>query len=177
MPPASAAVAGQAEGMTSIRPLQVRPIPADVVADFRRTGRDGLGHPISTHTADGGEPLRCCLRRAVPGESIAVISYSPTPVPGPWQEYGPVFVHGHECEGRDASAGLPDELRTGPRVLRSYRRDGSLHYDAIVVVPTGADIDEPVRALVGREDVFEVHVRTLEPQCFLFAVRGLPSKA
>ena len=82
-----------------------------------------------------GEPLRCCLRsrrrrrvhrahllRAVP-PAVAVARGRPgvrsrravRRVPAPVDE-------------------LPAELRTGPRVLRTYRADGSLDYDHITIV-------------------------------------------
>src|SRR6476646_7375361 len=87
----------------------IDPIRLDVV---RRNGTDGHGNPFDAFPASGaGEPLRCCLRMARQGESIALISFAPFDHPSVWTEIGPVYVHADLCEGH--SEGLPDELRTG----------------------------------------------------------------
>jgi hypothetical protein len=81
-----------------------------------------------------------------------------------------VFVHGSACGGYDADAGLPPALRTGPRVLRTYRADDTLDYDHIRLVPEGEDIETALDEVLAEPGVATVHVRSLGPQCFLFAV-------
>jgi hypothetical protein len=83
-----------------------------------------------------------------------------------------VFVHARRCQGWAADPGLPPELRRGPRVLRGYREDGSLHYSAVRVVPEGADVEQPLQELLADPAVDEVHVRALAEQCFTYRVRA-----
>jgi len=152
--------------------LHVAAIPADRLAELRGRNRDDLDNPIESEVAEGGEPLRCCLRRAQPGEPISVVSYSPFTTRSQWTEVGPVFVHSAECGGYPTPQQLPDELRTGPRVLRTYHADGSLDYDDITLAPEGADLEPLLRELLSRPQVAHVHVRTVLPQCFHYEVRA-----
>jgi Protein of unknown function (DUF1203) len=149
----------------------IDPTRLDVV---RREGTDGHGNAFDAYPAigDGGEPLRCCLRKAREGESIALISFAPFDHVSPWTEVGPVYVHAERCDGYDASTGLPDELRTGPRLLRTYNADDTMNYAHNTLVDEGEDLEVVLDDLLSLPDVATVHVRTVLPQCFLYAVTG-----
>jgi len=147
----------------------IHAIGPEQLETIRRTGEDGHGSSFAPYPATGdGEPLRCCLRYAREGESIALISYAPLDGPSPWREVGPVYVHAERCEGY-AGEGLPPELSRGPRVLRTYRPDGSMHYGHNTLVGE-EDLAPYVEKLLALPDVGAVHVRTVLPQCFLYAV-------
>jgi hypothetical protein len=154
--------------------LAVHAIDPERLAEIRVNGTDGLGNDFVAFPAegDGGEPLRCCLRPARSGEQIALISFAPFLEPSVWREVGPVYVHAEDCGGYDAASGLPDELRTGPRVLRTYRADATMNYGHNTLVADGEDIVATVAHLLDEPDVSLVHVRTVLPQCFLYAVTG-----
>jgi hypothetical protein len=149
--------------------LTVHAIDPARLDGVRRAGEDGWGNPFTAYAATGeGEPLRCCLRFARAGEGIALISFAPFTDASPWREVGPVYVHARRCEGH-AGLGLPDELRHGPRVLRTYRADGSMDYDHNTLVGD-EDLEPVLDRLLAEPDVATVHVRTVLPQCFLYAV-------
>ncbi|MFL6134306.1 MAG: DUF1203 domain-containing protein [Nocardioidaceae bacterium] len=149
--------------------LLARPIPAAYLDELRSRGVDDLGNLVQVAAAVGeGEPLRCCLRYATAGEAITLISYSPEGR-GVWREVGPVYVHADTCPG-PASRSLPEELRSGPRVLRAYRPDGSMNYEQNTLVPGDEDLESELRRLLRDPDVSHVHVRTVLPQCFLYSV-------
>ena len=155
--------------------LLVRTIPAAYLDEVRARGVDDLGNPVHVAAAVGaGEPLRCCLRYALAGEAITLISYSPEGH-GVWREVGPVYVHADTCPG-PTSASLPEQLRTGPLVLRAYRPDGSMNYEQNTLVSGDEDLEGELRRLLRDPDVSHVHVRTVLPQCFLYSVSaaGLP---
>jgi Protein of unknown function (DUF1203) len=136
---------------------------------IREAGTDGHGNVFAPYPASGdGEPLRCCLRFARPGESIALISFAPFLEASPWREVGPVYVHAERCAGH-SSEHLPEELRTGPRLLRTYRPDGTMNYEHNTLVGE-EDIEPYVSKLIAMPDVAMVQVRTVLPQCFLYAV-------
>jgi hypothetical protein len=144
--------------------------PAHLEA-VRTTGADGHGNHLRPFAAAGeGEPLRCCLRYAEAGEQITLISYAPFEHPSVWREVGPVYIHAARCEGYTPTGGLPEQLRTGPRVLRTYRADGTMHYEHNTLVTDQADLQPIIERLLEQPDVTTVHVRTLAPQCFLYAV-------
>ena len=138
---------------------------------IRTTGADGHGNRLHPFAASGqGEPLRCCLRYAEPGEQITLISYAPFEHPSVWREVGPVYIHAAQCGGYTRNGRLPEQLATGPRVLRTYRADNTMNYEHNTVVTEGADLEPIIEGLLNQPDVTTVHVRTLAPQCFLYAV-------
>jgi hypothetical protein len=149
----------------------IDPAHLDVV---RTTGADGHGNPLRPFAATGqGEPLRCCLRYAEPGEQITLISYAPFEHPSVWREVGPVYIHAARCQGYTPTGRLPEQLATGPRVLRTYGADDTMNYEHNTVVIEEADLEPLIESLLGKPDVMTVHVRTLAPQCFLYAVAAV----
>ena len=157
---------------TTTRTLQTMTVhaidPARLDA-VREVGADEFGNPFTPYDATGrGEPLRCCLRLARPEERIALISWAPFTLLSPWREVGPVYVHAERCSG-PGEPGVPAGLSRGPLLLRTYRADGSMNYDHNTLV--GAEDVEPMlEDLLAKEEVATVHVRTVLPQCFLYAV-------
>ena len=149
----------------------IHAIDPDRLDAIRAAGEDGHGNAFAPYPAAGdGEPLRCCLRYARAGEPIALISFAPFENASPWREVGPVYVHAEACEGYVAD-GLPVELSRGPNVLRTYRPDGSMSYEHNTLVGD-EDLEPYVEKLLALPDVHTVHVRTVLPQCFLYAVTG-----
>ena len=156
--------------VTSLLVQAIDPARLDVIRD---NGTDGHGNQIHAFPASGqGEPLRCCLRFARPDEQIMLISYAPFDHPSVWTEVGPVYVHATPCEGYTPTGTLPDQLRTGPRVLRTYRSDDTMNYYHNTVIADDTDLEPIIIRLLNQPDVATVHVRTLAPQCFLYAVVG-----
>jgi hypothetical protein len=149
--------------------LTVHPIDPARLDAVRRAGEDGFGNAFTPFAAIGeGEPLRCCLRFARAGERIALISFAPFTEASVWREVGPVYVHSEHCEGY-ADQSLPGELRRGPRVLRTYRADGTMNYEHNTLVGE-EDLEPVLDRLLAEPDVATVQVRTVLPQCFLYAV-------
>jgi hypothetical protein len=159
------------EGMNTTTHLLVQAIDPARLDAVRTTGTDGHGNKLRPFAATGqGEPLRCCLRYAEPGEQITLISYAPFDHPSVWTEVGPVYIHAVQCGGYAQNGRLPGQLATGPRVLRTYRADDTMNYDHNTVVTDEADLEPVIERLLSEPDVATVHVRTLAPQCFLYAV-------
>jgi hypothetical protein len=150
------------------------PIAPDVLETLRT--RDDAGRrPEVGVDADGGSPLRCCLRRALPGERVALASYSPLrrwaaatgAAPGPYEETGPVFIHAEPCA---AFAGGSLPLMDGRRVFRAYDAEGRIVSGRLV---EPAEDHQQVLAGVFASDhrIRLVHVRAVEFGCFLYEVR------
>ena len=78
-----------------------------------------------------------------------------------------MYVHAERCPGHDGG-GLPHGLGGG-RVLRTYRADGSMNYEHNTLVGD-EDLAPTLDRLLAEPDVATVHVRTVLPQCFLYAV-------
>ncbi|KNX37514.1 DUF1203 domain-containing protein [Luteipulveratus halotolerans] len=134
-----------------------------------RDRTDERGNPLQAYDSDETFPLRCCLRQSRTGEEIALISYAPLAGRSPWAERGPVFIHLRPCDGY-ADEGLPADHRHGARVLRSYRHDGTMDYDGIVVTEPGDDLEPVLADLLTDPRRHEVHVRSVTAQCFTYRV-------
>jgi hypothetical protein len=140
---------------------------------MRQRGADEFGHPWAPRTAQGWEPLRCCLRKAVAGEDIALISYSPWPLPwsSPWSEAGPVFVCFHDCPGYPDTDHYPPALLRQHALLNPFDPQGARAYRHIRFVEPDQDHESAVRTVLGQPDVAFLHVRSAVAQCFTFEVR------
>ncbi|MFI5956686.1 DUF1203 domain-containing protein [Cryptosporangium sp. NPDC051539] len=147
--------------MTTITAYRVRPLPAEVLATAARSA--GAEHT----TAGGGEPLRCCLRDAHPGERLLLFAYElPTP-DGPYRERGPVFAHAEPCDG-PADQGYPSDWRGRPQVLRAYDAGGRIH--GATRVHDGTDPEAEIADIFTDPDVTEIHSRNVAYGCYMFRV-------
>ncbi|UIX34565.1 DUF1203 domain-containing protein [Streptomyces sp. GQFP] len=151
----------------------VRPIDPLILKGLRSA--DDAGRELVPLTdAEGGSPLRCCLRHSTPGERIALISYAPLrrwaaetgAEPGPYDEQGPVFIHAEACEG-PVAAGEGFPFARARRVLRRYSREGRIVGGRLV-----EQVDESAfEEAFADPGVAVVHVRAVEYGCFLYEVR------
>jgi hypothetical protein len=152
----------------------VRALDPDVAAALRV--RDDAGQvPAEVVDADGGSPLRCCLRLSRPGERLLLASYAPLrrwaastgADPAAYDEVGPIFLHAEACDG-PVGAGFPVDLRTQPRVFRAY--DGSGRIIGGRVFEPGQEPEPLLADLLRAPAVAFVHARAVVHGCFTFAV-------
>ncbi|OIJ87166.1 hypothetical protein BIV25_39755 [Streptomyces sp. MUSC 14] len=162
--------------MTTTTAHTARPIAPEVLRSLRVT--DDAGRRAVPFTdAEGGAPLRCCLRRSVPGEAIALVSYAPLrrwaaetgAHPGAYDEQGPVFVHAEDCAGPADPAALP--FTNAPRVLRRYSREGHILGGRLVTDALPDAFTDALTEAFTDPEVTLVHVRAVEYGCFLYEVR------
>lgn len=165
---------------------EIRAIAPEVLRDLRECD-DAGNAPRRVVDDAGGNPLRCCLGRSDPGETLALVSYAPLrrwaedtgADPGPYSEWGPVFIHVDECGGRDTED-YPQAMRGDRRVLRAYSSDGRI-LGGRYVESDGRSmqrpddgrlmIEEELDELYRAPEVAAVHVRAVEFGCFLFETR------
>jgi hypothetical protein len=158
---------------TTAIPFLIEAISAEVLAGVRASGADVSGNPVEHLVAEGGEPLRCCLRDAESGERAILFGYEPPicspPIPAsPYREIGAVFAHAERCAGPVPRQGYPPDWRGRPQVLRAYDRRGWIH-DATRV----HDGDDPVAVIaemLADPDVVRIHSRNVAWGCYMFAV-------
>ncbi|MER8042219.1 DUF1203 domain-containing protein [Streptomyces sp. NPDC094032] len=160
-----------------------QPIPPTALAELRRSddaGRDCV--PYTVTDDDGvGSPLRCCLRGAVAGDRIALVSYAPLRRwaagagvdPGAYSEQGPVFIHAEECGAPDEDPKAYPFDRSGAlRTLRRYDAQGRIAGGRLLEIPEepAEGFDRGFDDAFADPDVAFVHVRAVEYGCFLFTV-------
>jgi hypothetical protein len=159
---------------TTTARFQVHALPAEALDAVRSTGLDVSGNPIERRLTTGGEPLRCCLRNAEPGEQAILFGYEPRIPASPYREIGAVFAHAQRCGGPARSDGYPAGWRGKPQVLRAYDRRGWIH-DA-TRVHDGTDPEAVITAMLADPDVVQIHSRNVAWGCFMFAVTRGPAE-
>lgn len=150
-------------------PIAVAPIPAEFLRRVRTEGIDDQGQPVKRLVAEGGEPCRDVLRRAEPGEPLILASFSPFSKPGPYKEYGPIFVLAEDAAaGTSDRNALPLDGYLRERfVIRAYS-DAEEIIDADLVTPSEAQ--SAVERLLARNDAAFLHVRFPVYGCFALRI-------
>jgi hypothetical protein len=148
--------------------FRIHALPTEVLQRVRATEIDVSGNPVEHVTADGGEPLRCCLRDAGPGEELILFGYEP-PIPAsPYREVGAVFAHAEPCVGPADPHAYPPDWLGRPQVLRAYDERGWIH--PATRVHKGQDPAAAINNVLGQPGVVQVHSRNIAYGCFMFAV-------
>lgn len=150
--------------------FRIHPIPARVLDEIRVSGLDVSGSPVEYVTAsgNGGDPLRCCLRNAEPGEELILFGYQPPIPPSPYREIGPVLAHAHPCTGAADLHRYPPDWYRRPQVLRAYDRRGWIH-DA-TKVHDGHHPEKVIAEILADPDVVQIHSRNVAWGCYMFAI-------
>jgi hypothetical protein len=155
--------------------IQIIPVREDFLVKVRKYGLDDQNQPVERFVAQGGEPCRDVLRRARAGEGLVLASYCPFSHPGPYKEYGPVFV----LAKPSGDAAILDELplpRGKPTdylgeqfVLRAYDARERI-VDAVLSTP--ADCERDLERLFGEAHAAFVLVRFAAYGCYAFRVES-----
>ncbi|MFF3689673.1 DUF1203 domain-containing protein [Streptomyces sp. NPDC002187] len=153
---------------TSTVAFRVRALPAEVLDSVRTTGVDAFGNRVEPITAEGGDPLRCCLRNAESGEDLLLFGYQPPLPASPYREVGAVLAHAAPCAGPADVSSYPPDWRGRPQVLRAYDARGWIH-DA-TRVHDGQDPEGAIAELLAEPDVVQVHSRNVAWGCYMFTI-------
>ena len=151
--------------MNTIR-ARIAPLRPSFLTRVRTEGLDDLGQEVKRLIAEGGEPCRDVLRRAQPGEELILASYSPFSKPGPYREFGPVFVLANEASSPadDVLAiGSDDDYLRRQFVIRAYSHEEAI-VDAAMV--SAGEAQQVIEQFFAREDCAFVHARFPTYGCF-----------
>jgi hypothetical protein len=143
--------------------LTIHAIPSDVLAELR--GMRGLA--IARMTAEGGEPLRCCLRDARVGERCLLVNYEPPLPPSPYREVGAVFIHADDCGGPGDDPAYPADWYGRAQVLRAYDERGWIH--PATRTHDGTDPETVIAEVLSEPGVVQVHSRNVAYGCYMFS--------
>ncbi len=152
--------------------IAVAPIPPSFLNRVRTEGLDDLGQPVKHVIAEGGEPCRDVLRRARPNERLILASFTPFSKPGPYKEYGPIFVladdSGEEIH-RDAlpPVGSEHDYLREQFAIRAYSEAEEI-VDAALV--KAADVQATVERFFSRPDAKFLHARFPAYGCFALRI-------
>src|SRR5580658_11223816 len=133
---------------TAAGTLIYQAIPVDELDAIRAARQDEAGNQLTVQVhAEGGAPLRCCLREARAGERLLLIAYSPPGTAGAYAERGPVFVHADRCGGYRTPGEYPPELAHRQQVVRAY--DGQGRITDGVLAADGRQAQAVIRELLA----------------------------
>lgn len=152
--------------MTTMPTFRLFPLPDDVLARVRAGGPDASGNAPVRRTAEGGEPVRCCLRDARPGEPLLLFNFEPPLPTSPYRELGPVFAHADDCPRAPVSTTYPEDWLGRPQVLRAYDSRGWIH--PATRVHDGSDPEAALEAVLSEPGVVQVHSRNVAYGCWMF---------
>ncbi len=150
--------------------LRFEAIPAAELDVIRAAMSDEAGNQLSAEVdAEGGSPLRCCLRETRPGDRVLLIAYTPPGGTGAYAERGPVFIHASRCAGYVTPHLYPPELSHRQQVVRAYDQRGRIADG--VLAGNGEDATQAIRGLLASPDVALVQLRNVGFGCYNAAVR------
>lgn len=152
--------------------VDIAPIREDFLTRAREQGIDDLGQPVRRLVAEGGEPCRDVLRRARPGEPLILASYSPFTKPGPYKEYGPIFILAEASDEEVALDRLPAAGGEGNYlqdrfVVRAYSEDQDMNEARLI---HASELDETVANLFDSPETAFLQVRFPTAGCFAFRI-------
>jgi hypothetical protein len=148
--------------------FEIHALPADVLANVRAGGVGAAGVPVERVVAIGGEPVRCCLRDAAPGEEMLLFGYEPALPASPYREVGAVYVHAAACAGTPAPDRYPPDWYGRPQVLRAYDKRGWIH--PATRVHDGTQPEAVIAEMLADPAVELIHSRNIAYGCYMFAV-------
>ena len=147
--------------------ITIAPIPPAFLTRVRTEGLDDLGQPVKRLVAEGGEPCRDVLRRALPGEELILASFTPFTQPGPYHEYGPIFVLANGSEEPVRPGTLEQLAGIGYLrerfVVRAYSAAEEIS-DAAMITPE--ELPQTVERFLGTPETAFLHVRFPVYGCF-----------
>jgi hypothetical protein len=144
--------------------VSIAPIPEAFLERVRSEGIDDLGQPVKRVVAEGGEPCRDVLRRAVAGEELILASFTPFTKSGPYKEYGPIFVLANP---RRESVQLQTGYLREQFAIRAYSEAEEI-VDAALV--KSHELEETVQRFLASEDTAFLHVRFPAYGCFALRI-------
>ena len=146
--------------------MTIAPIPDAFLERVRSEGIDDLGQPVKRVVAEGGEPCRDVLRRAVAGEELILASFTPFTKSGPYKEYGPIFVLANPSRESESVRLQTGYLRE-QFAIRAYSEAEEI-VDAALVKAN--DFEETVQRFFASENTAFLHVRFPSYGCFALRI-------
>lgn len=156
--------------MSTTVPVVVALDPTRLAA-LREAGTDHGDNVVESFVdAEGGWPLRCCLRDSMVGERIAIVAWQPFTWRGVYAETGPVVIHADECEGYRARE-VPAQFEDRRQLVRPYTTDRRIAYDLVRLVEPEESLSAAIGDVFAHAEVESALVRNVLAGCLSFEVR------
>jgi Protein of unknown function (DUF1203) len=144
-------------------------LPTAIARAYQAGGADAHGMPPEHAVSDGGDnACRHCLRDIPEGAAMLILAHRPFPAPQPYAELGPIFLCAEPCR-RWEGAGLPPIATAPDYIVRGYTAGDRIRYGTGAVV-SAPDLPDRARALLARDDIAYLHVRSARNNCYQFRI-------
>ncbi len=142
-------------------------MPTEIARAFQTGAADAYGRIPERQVSDGdGVPCRHCLQDVAAGEDYLILAYRPFSEPQPYAETGPIFLHAKPCARAEDSRTAPAMvLKRKAHLIKGYGADDRIVYGTGKIVPS-SDLDAEAVAILTRDDVAYVHVRSSVNNCY-----------
>jgi hypothetical protein len=141
-------------------------LETDAVRTLQAGGPDANGQAPEREVSPGsGIPCRHCLRQVAEGEPFLILAHRPFPVPQPYAEQGPIFLHAGACPRHEGGRELPAMLASPRYIVRGYGRNDRIVYGSGRIVET-ADIPSTAAAMFEDQRIAYIHVRSASNNCY-----------
>ena len=142
-------------------------MPTEIARTFQTGAADAYGQIPERQVSDGdGVPCRHCLQDVAAGDTYLILSYRPFPEPQPYAETGPIFLHAKPCARAEDSGTAPAMvLKRKAHLIKGYGANDRIVYGTGKIVPSN-DLDAEAAAILNRDDVAYVHVRSSVNNCY-----------
>lgn len=141
-------------------------LPLEVARALQAGGPDANGQAPERRVSDGeGVPCRLTLRPVPAGEPYLILAHRPFPVPQPYAEVGPIFLHAESLERWPESDAVPPALDSPRYIVRGYGADDRIVYGTGQIVDTPA-IPAKAAELLADPRVTYLHVRSASNNCY-----------
>lgn len=137
------------------------PISPEAAATLR-----AKGGPMYVADEYPSYPCRQCLRDAIVGEELILVSYDPFVQDSAYRSATPIFLHREPCERVEEEL-LPDQLTGRQLSVRSFDQR-EMMIDAAVI--DGADLAGTIRGFFANEASDKLHVHNASRGCWAVSV-------
>jgi hypothetical protein len=141
-------------------------IPTDQVRALQSGGPDAFGQTPERRVSDGtGVPCRHCLQIVPEGQPYLILSHRPFAGRHAYAEQGPIFLCADPCADGSTTDTLPPFLVSDQYIVRGYSAEERIVYGTGRVTPR-PEILAQCAALLARDDIAFVHIRSATNNCF-----------
>lgn len=142
-------------------------LPTNTVHALQSGAPDANGQVPERHISDGdGVPCRHCQQDVAAGDAYLILHYRPFPVPQPYAETGPIFLHADGCVRYPEVADLPPVFAVRRLFLiKGYNANDRIVYGTGTLV-SPAELNDAASKILARDDVAYVHARSAYNNCF-----------
>lgn len=147
-------------------PIRFAALETSIVRALQDGQPDANGQLPERHLSNGnGIPCRHCLSQVKASDAYLILAHRPFPVPQPYAEVGPIFLHAQACQRYPGGADVPPMLGSAQYLIRGYDNNDRIVYGSGQIMAT-ARIPEAAADMMLDDRIAYIHVRSASNNCY-----------